>query len=152
LREEQNEKSDFDFHGVNKRFRRAERKHQALQQEVKNQFLQLDGKIMIRFDKAEENAKEIAKGYYRELVTMLDGYAGKAVDLDREQIVLGSEQNKLRAIVDENHKSNGAAITYKFLNWGAARPTNHCSCNQLRSCPITRQPFVVKISCSRCSE
>lgn len=94
-----------------KRFRRADRKHQALQQEVKNQFLLWDGKIMIRFDKAEENAEKIARGYYRELVTVLDGYAGKAADLELEQGTLGSEQDKLRAVVEENHKSNGAAIT-----------------------------------------
>jgi hypothetical protein len=67
-------RGEFDKHRdeVNKRLRRAGRQRLALRKEMHNLFYQLDGKIMNRFDLAQEHTDEAVAKSSREMTTKLD--------------------------------------------------------------------------------
>ncbi|GEM_PF-5376415 len=94
------------FEDMNNRFRRAERKQQAFQKEVENQFHQLRGMVENRFDLSQKYTDEKVVKEIRKVITMLDGQAGMAENLKIEQQTLGVLQSDLEA----SNKSNGAAI------------------------------------------
>jgi len=93
-----------------KRFRRAEKKQQEFRAETANQFHQLRGTVENRFDLVKQYTDETVVKEIRKVITMLDGQAGMAQNLEIEQGTLGVLYDHLERNLETSNKSNGAAI------------------------------------------
>jgi hypothetical protein len=93
-----------------RRFRRADRQRLALRQEMENRFYEMDGKIMNRFDLAEEHADQAVAELGRKITTKLDREAGVIDTFRTEQMTMGAVQDEMRDDLDETKKSHGAEI------------------------------------------
>jgi hypothetical protein len=95
---------------MSKRFRRSERQGQAFREEVNNRFYEIEGKIMNRFDLAQEHTDEAVAKSSREVTTKLDRQAGVVDNLRLDQMTMGVVQDQIRAELGETTKSHDVEI------------------------------------------
>jgi len=107
---EMDRRFDESKNDMTKRFRRAERKQQTFQKEVENQFHEIRSMAENRFDMARKYTDDEVVKKIREVITMLDGQAGMARNLEIEQKTLGVLHDQLERDLEASNKSNGAAI------------------------------------------
>jgi phosphate-selective porin len=98
------------FEAVDRRFDRSDRERRAFREEVNNRFHEIEGKIMNRFDLAQEHTDETVAKSSREMTTKLDREAAVIDNFRLEQMTMGAVQNEMRDDLDETKKSHGAEI------------------------------------------
>jgi hypothetical protein len=102
--------TDKRFDTTDKRFQQADRERQAFREDMKNRFYEIEGKIMNRFDLAQEHTDESVAALGREVTTKLDKQAGVTDTFRVEQMAMGVVQDQLRADLEATQEKEGAEI------------------------------------------
>lgn len=98
------------FETVDRRFDRSDRERRAFREEVNNRFHEIEGKIMYRFDLAQEHTDETVAKSSREVTTKLDREAAVIDNFRLEQMTMGAVQNEMRDDLDATKRLHGAEI------------------------------------------